>query len=60
MSVGRGEKERDLGASCRLTRLLMGSGHSEKDKGGVRGFPRSRLPNGEAGGTVVGPDTGEA
>ena len=60
MSVGMREKKRSLGASCRLTRLLMGSGHSEKDRGGVRGFPRSRLPNGEAGGIAVGPDTGEA
>ena len=60
MSDGRGEKERSLGANCRLTRLLMGSGHSEKDRGGVWGFSHSRLPNGEAGGTAVGPDIGEA
>ena len=47
MPVGKEEKERGLGASCGLTHLLMGSGHSEKDRGGVRRFPHSRLPNGE-------------
>ena len=60
MPVGKEEKERGLGASCGLTHLLMGSGHSEKDRGGVWGFSRSRIPNGEAGGTAVGPNTGEA
>ncbi|RVW29847.1 hypothetical protein CK203_087369 [Vitis vinifera] len=30
-----------------------GEGHSENDRGGVRGFSRSRLPNGEDGGITV-------
>ncbi|RVW38449.1 hypothetical protein CK203_082390 [Vitis vinifera] len=42
------KKERGLGAYCGITRFLMGSGHSEKDRRGVRGLPRSRFPNGEA------------
>ena len=60
MPDGWGEKERGLGAYCGITRFLMGSGHSEKDRGGVRGLPRSRFPNGEAGGFAVGKDPSEA
>ncbi|RVX23170.1 hypothetical protein CK203_000043 [Vitis vinifera] len=60
MPDGWGEKERGLGAYCGITHFLMGSGHSEKDRGGVQGLPRSRFPNGEARGFVVGKDPGEA
>ena len=48
-----------MGANRGPTRLLMGSGHSEKDRGGVWGVPCSRLPNREAGGVAVGTDSGE-
>ena len=60
MLVGRGENERGMGENRGLTYLSMGSGHSEKGRGGVQGFPCSQFPNGEAGGTTVGPDSGEA
>ena len=60
MLVGRGEKERGMGENRGLTRLIMGSGYSEKGRGGVWGFLCSQFPNGEAGGTAVGPDSGEA
>ena len=60
MLDGWGEKERGLGAYCVITRFLMGSGHSEKDRGGVRGLPHSRFPNREARGFAVGKDPGEA
>ena len=43
-----------------LPRLILGSGHSEKGRGGVWGFLCSQFPNREAGGTAVGPDSGEA
>ena len=60
MSVGWGKKEQGLGAYCGTTRLSMGAGHSEKNRGCLWGLPRNRLSNGEVGGPVVGEDFGEA
>ena len=60
MPDGWGEKEQGLGAYYGITRFLMGSGHYEKDRGGVRGLFRSRFPNGEVVGFAVGKDPEEA
>ena len=48
-----------MGANRGPTRLLMGSGHSEKDRGEVWGVPCSRLPNREDRGVAMGADSGE-
>ena len=42
MLGGRREKKRGLGKDCGFTRLVMGSGHPEKGRGGMRGFLGSR------------------
>ena len=59
MSVGGGKKEQGLGAYCGTTRLPMGAGHFEKNRGCLWGLPRSRLSNREVGGPTVGEDFGE-
>ena len=60
MLDGRGANERGMGENRGLTHLIMGSIHPKKGRGGVRWFLSSRFPNGEAGGTTMGPDSGEA
>ena len=57
--VRKGKKALGMGANCGSTRFLMGSDHSEKDRGGVWGVPCSRLLNREARGVVVGTDSGK-
>ena len=59
MFGGRREKTRGLGEDCGLTRFIMGSSHSEKSRGGMRGFLGSRHPNGEVGRIAVGSDFSE-
>ena len=60
MSVGGGKEERGLGAYRGTTCFSMRAGHSEKNRGCLRGFPRSRLSDEEVGRFAVGEDFGEA